>query len=127
MSWNYNMNKNETVKHTALETELLELLRMVLPHVPFDATVPWPDDTEEDGIFVADLIRNVLSAHDIDKQTTPEPTVKLTFGYLLDNNCWDRASQMLGLSLWCINEGRASRDDTVELTFDQAKKLGLFV
>lgn len=36
----------------------------------------------------------------------------------------DEACAVVGLNPWCLNEGLASADDTIELNDDQARKLG---
>lgn len=52
--------------------------------------------------------------------------IEVTLGYLLHNSDWDRACEILGLNPWCINEG-ANRECTVNVTFEQAEKIGLVV
>lgn len=54
-----------------------------------------------------------------------ELTIKTTIGKLKDNYDWDKVCEVVGLCEWCLNEGRANRDDEVILNLEQAKKIGL--
>lgn len=51
-------------------------------------------------------------------------TITVTLGCLMDHN-WDLACEIKGLNPWCINEGRANQDDTIDLTADEAVKIGI--
>ncbi len=49
----------------------------------------------------------------------------VTYGEVLDRYVWDKFCDMKGISEWCLKEGLADREDTAELTEDEARKLGL--
>ncbi len=50
--------------------------------------------------------------------------ITMTIGELFDKaHDVDDACQIVGLDPWCLNEGRASKEDEITLTEDQAKKL----
>jgi len=51
--------------------------------------------------------------------------ITITARELLDKHLWVEACQLTGTNEWAVNEGRMSADDTIELTEEQARKLGL--
>lgn len=56
----------------------------------------------------------------------PQKTITVTFGELMDR--WgmsDEVCEILGLNPWCLNEGRASKNDTEEVTWEQAQQMGI--
>lgn len=54
-------------------------------------------------------------------------SIKTTLGKLIDNYDWGEVCEVVGLNEWCLNEGLADREDEVELTPEEAKKIGLKV
>jgi hypothetical protein len=56
-----------------------------------------------------------------------ESIIKISIGELIDKGIWSDACNLLGLDEWCVNEGRASLDDTITITSEQAKELRLIV
>lgn len=60
------------------------------------------------------------------KRNEIKVTVKL--GDVLDAplmSAWKRMCEKYGINEWCINEGRADRDDTIEITLEDAELYGL--
>ena len=51
--------------------------------------------------------------------------IRITLGKLIDNYDWEEACEVFGLNEWCLNEGLADRDDKIEVTLEQAKKIGI--
>ena len=51
--------------------------------------------------------------------------ITLTLGKLMDNYDWEEVCEVLGLNEWCLNEGLTDREDEIEITLEQAKKLGI--
>lgn len=51
--------------------------------------------------------------------------ITITFGEILDRGRWDEFCELRGLNPWCLNEGRATRDEEATLTYEEAEKLGL--
>lgn len=49
----------------------------------------------------------------------------ITFGELLDRGLWLKYCELTGTNEWALSGGLADREDTTELTEDQAKELGL--
>jgi hypothetical protein len=52
-------------------------------------------------------------------------TVKTTFKYILDHGDWDTFCEMKGFNPWMLNEGLANGDEPIELTMEEAKKIGI--
>lgn len=52
-------------------------------------------------------------------------TIKITLGELLEKYDWEKSCKILGINEWCLNEGLANSDDEVEITEEQAKKIGI--
>jgi len=42
-----------------------------------------------------------------------------------DKGMWVKFCEMMGLSIWCMNEGKTKSSEEFTLTETQAKKLGL--
>ena len=60
------------------------------------------------------------------KRNEIKVTVKL--GDVLDAplmSAWDRMCEKYGINEWCLNEGRADKDDTIEITLEDAELYGL--
>lgn len=60
------------------------------------------------------------------KRSEIKVTVKL--GDVLDApsmSAWESMCEKYGINEWCLNEGRADRDDTVEISLDDAELWGL--
>ena len=51
--------------------------------------------------------------------------VAITARELMDRYLWDRACDLLGISPWAVSEGQMDSSDTVELTQEQARELGI--
>lgn len=51
--------------------------------------------------------------------------VTVTFGELMDKYDWENVCNVLGLNVWCINEGLASRDEEITISEEDAKKIGI--
>lgn len=60
-----------------------------------------------------------------DEPESPAPTITVTVGHLMDRRLWGRAADMLDMDAWAVNEGRMSRSDTVTLTLEQGRELGM--
>jgi hypothetical protein len=43
----------------------------------------------------------------------------------MDRGAWDDACDLVGLSIWAVNEGQMDSEEEIRLTDEQAKKLGL--
>jgi len=56
-----------------------------------------------------------------------ESIIKISIGELIDKGIWLDACNLLGLDEWCVNEGKASLDNTITITSEQAKELRLIV
>lgn len=54
-------------------------------------------------------------------------STKTTLGKLVDNYDWEEVCKVVGLNEWCLNEGLANRDDEIELTPEEAERIGLKV
>ena len=52
-------------------------------------------------------------------------TISVTARELMDRGLWKRACDMTGLNPWAVNEGLMDSSDTVTLTVEQARDLGL--
>ena len=52
--------------------------------------------------------------------------VVITYGELM-NKCydWNKACDIIGVNPWLLNEGRADPDDTISLTLEEAKSVGI--
>lgn len=60
------------------------------------------------------------------KRNEIKVTVKL--GDVLDAplmSAWERMCEKYGINEWCLNEGRADKDDTIEITLEDAELYGL--
>ena len=60
------------------------------------------------------------------KQSEIKVTVKL--GDVLNApliNAWEKMCKKYGINEWCLNEGRASPDDTIEVSLEDAEYWGL--
>ena len=44
---------------------------------------------------------------------------------LMDRLAWDKACDLLGYSVWAVNEGQMESDAEITLTEEQARALGL--
>lgn len=51
--------------------------------------------------------------------------VTITFGELMDKYDWEGVCNVLGLNIWCINEGLASSDEEITISEEDAKKIGI--
>ena len=51
--------------------------------------------------------------------------IKVTAGEVLDKGDWDTFCDLKGLSVYAINEGLMSSDETFELTLQEAKEVGM--
>ena len=40
-------------------------------------------------------------------------------------NAWDKMCEKYGINEWCLNEGRADSDDTIEVSLEDAEHWGL--
>ena len=49
----------------------------------------------------------------------------VTAGEMNNKGLWDQFCEVMGLSIWCMNEGRCSPDEEFTLTEKQAIKIGL--
>jgi len=57
-----------------------------------------------------------------------EIKVTVTLGQILDApliSSWERACNTYGLNEWCINEGRADKSDTIEISLEDAELYGI--
>jgi len=54
-------------------------------------------------------------------------TITVSFGEILDHGLWDDFCELKGLNPWILNEGMASDTETVTLTLEEAKKIGLTI
>lgn len=45
----------------------------------------------------------------------------------MDRGLWDKYCDVTGTDHWCINEGKADADELIELTMEEAIKVGLLV
>ena len=54
-----------------------------------------------------------------------EISINLTLRKILEDYDWDKYCEITGTNPWCINEGRATGDEVVELTVDQAREIGI--
>lgn len=63
----------------------------------------------------------------LDKIKSMESIIKISIGELIDKGIWLDACNLLGLDEWCVNEGKASLDNTITITSEQAKELRLIV
>lgn len=57
-----------------------------------------------------------------------EIKVKVKLGDVLDAplmSAWERMCKKYGINEWCLNEGRADKDDTIEITLEDAELYGL--
>jgi len=52
--------------------------------------------------------------------------VKISYGELMDK-CydWNKACDIIGINPWILNEGRADRDETINITIEEAKAVGV--
>jgi hypothetical protein len=60
------------------------------------------------------------------KRSEIKVTVKL--GDVLDApyiNAWGQMCEKYGINEWCLNEGRADSDDTIEVSLEDAEHWGL--
>lgn len=51
--------------------------------------------------------------------------VTLTLGEIMDKGRWDEFCELKGWNVYCVNEGQASSDDEVTLTYEELVQLGL--
>lgn len=49
----------------------------------------------------------------------------ITYEELMTCHDWEKACELLGISVWCVNEGLVSKDDEVALTEEQAIAIGI--
>ena len=49
----------------------------------------------------------------------------VTAGEALEMGFWERLCDLKGWNVWAVNEGLMDRDDRIELTLEEAKKLGV--
>lgn len=54
-----------------------------------------------------------------------EVKISVKFGDILDSGRWTDVCNKYGLNEWCVNEGRADRNDTIDITVADAEKFGL--
>jgi len=54
-----------------------------------------------------------------------EVKIPVKFGDILGSGHWIDVCNKYGLNEWCINEGRADRDDTIDITIADAERYGL--
>jgi hypothetical protein len=54
-----------------------------------------------------------------------EVKIPVKLGDVLDSGHWATVCDKYGLNEWCINEGRADRDDTIDITIADAERYGL--
>lgn len=54
-----------------------------------------------------------------------EVKIPVKLGDVLDSGHWTKVCDKYGLNEWCINEGRADRDDTIDITIADAERYGL--
>lgn len=57
-----------------------------------------------------------------------EITVKLKLGDVLNApsfNAWQEMCSKYGINEWCLNEGRAQKEDTIEVSLSDAERWGL--
>lgn len=40
-------------------------------------------------------------------------------------NAWEQMCEKYGINEWCLNEGRADSDDTIEVSLEEAEHWGL--
>lgn len=40
-------------------------------------------------------------------------------------NAWEKMCEKYGINEWCLNEGRADSDDTIEVSLEDAEHWGL--
>lgn len=55
-----------------------------------------------------------------------EQSISITFGELSDR--WgmsDKVCEVLGVNPWCLNEGLATKEDTIGVTESQARQIGI--
>lgn len=54
--------------------------------------------------------------------------INVKLGDVLDSpliNAWEYICDKYGIHEWCLNEGRADRDDTIEISLADAEYIGL--
>ena len=51
--------------------------------------------------------------------------ITITLGELMDKYDWENVCDVLGLKVWCINEGLAAGDDEITISEEDAKKIGI--
>jgi hypothetical protein len=51
--------------------------------------------------------------------------ISITAEELIDKMLWEEVCEMKGINVWAVNEGLMATDEIIELTEEQAKKLGL--
>lgn len=51
--------------------------------------------------------------------------IQITLREIMDKGCWDSFCELKGWNEWCVAEGLASSDETVTLSIDECKQIGL--
>lgn len=51
--------------------------------------------------------------------------ISVTASEAIDRGLWDQLCEMRGWNVWIVNEGRMPSDEVINLTEDEARKLGL--
>lgn len=54
-----------------------------------------------------------------------EIKISVKLGDVLESGSWDDMCEKYGINEWCINEGRADSDDTIEVSLADAERWGL--
>lgn len=53
-------------------------------------------------------------------------TIICTLGHVMDHGDWIKFCDLKGINEWCLNEGLADGGETVELTEEEAREIGIF-
>jgi len=51
--------------------------------------------------------------------------ISITAKELMDKGKWDQVCNLKGLSIWCVAEGLMDSSESISLTYEEAKTLGL--
>ena len=57
-----------------------------------------------------------------------EVKISVTLGNIADStpdDAWSMICEKYGINEWCLNEGLADRNDTIEITLEDAEKIGI--
>ena len=63
-----------------------------------------------------------ISTH---KEVYGEMKIIVTAREALDGGYWEKLCGLTGINIWAVNGNQMDEDETIELTEEQAKKLGI--